>query len=98
MADPLTPPGPDDGLPAQLQVMIVRVLLLEGVTPSDIRVDDPLFGEGLGLDSVDALELAIHIEESFGVKIPDDGTARSAFHSVSSLAAYIRRARTAGGA
>lgn len=114
MADRLTPPGPAEpdavtapasDLPAQpnelhapLKEMIVRVLMLEGVSPADIADDDPLFGEGLGLDSVDALELAIHIEESFGVKIPEDSSARTAFRSVSTLAAYILQARTAGGA
>lgn len=69
--------------------MIVRVLMLEGVAPADIPDDGPLFGGGLGLDSVDALELAIHVEEEFGVKIPDDGRAREAFASVAALAGWI---------
>lgn len=106
MADRMTQPaaaepGASEALPElreQLKALIIRVLLLEGVTPTDITDDGPLFGEGLGLDSVDALELAIHIEETFGVKIPEDGSTRSAFHSVASLAAYIGQARGAGGA
>lgn len=80
-------------LHAEIKEMIVRVLMLEGVTPEDIPNDGPLFGEGLGLDSVDALELAIHIEEQFGVKMPDDAGTREAFRSVDTLAAYIEGAR-----
>lgn len=80
-------------LRGELKEMIVRVLMLEGVTPDDIPDDGPLFGEGLGLDSVDALELAIHIEEQFGVKMPDDPSAREAFRSVATLAAWIEARR-----
>ncbi|MFN7146109.1 MAG: phosphopantetheine-binding protein [Myxococcota bacterium] len=85
-------------LHTQLKEMIVRVLMLEGVTPADIGTEDRLFGaapdrKGLGLDSVDALELAIHIEEEFGVKMPDDARAREAFASVASLATYIEANR-----
>lgn len=80
-----------DDLPARIKEMIVRVLLLEGVTAEDIRTDGPLFGAGLGLDSVDALELAIHVEEEFGVKMPDDERTRGAFASVGALAAFITK-------
>ncbi len=84
--------------------MIVRVLMLEGIEPDEIGDEDRLFGGGsgvgsdaapggLGLDSVDALELAIHIEEEHGVKMPDDARAREAFASVASLARYIRAHR-----
>jgi acyl carrier protein len=76
-------------LHAQLKEMIVRVLMLEGVTPESIGDEDRLFGGGLGLDSVDALELAIHIEEELGVKMPEDERAREAFASVGSLARYV---------
>lgn len=76
-----------------LKEMIVRVLMLEGVSPADITDEGALFGEGLGLDSVDALELAIHIEEEFGVKIPDDPDSRRAFRSVATLAEYVEAHR-----
>lgn len=76
-------------LHTKLKEMIVRVLMLEGVTPGDIGDDDRLFGGGLGLDSVDALELAIHIEEELGVKMPEDERAREAFASVGSIARYV---------
>jgi acyl carrier protein len=82
-------------LHAELKEMIVRVLMLEGVRPEDIGTEDRLFGSGLGLDSVDALELAIHIEEQFGVKMPDDERAREAFASVATLAAWITAHRAA---
>ena len=79
----------DSDLRTQLKRMIVRVLMLEGVDPEGIGDEDALFGSGLGLDSVDALELAIHVESEFGVKIPEDAEARKAFGSVASLAGWI---------
>ena len=80
-------------LHAKLKEMIVRVLMLEGVAPGDIGDDDRLFGGGLGLDSVDALELAIHIEEELGVKMPEDERAREAFASVATIASYVEAHR-----
>ncbi|MES2643196.1 MAG: phosphopantetheine-binding protein [Myxococcota bacterium] len=80
-------------LHAKLKEMIVRVLMLEGVAPGDIGDDDRLFGGGLGLDSVDALELAIHIEEELGVKMPEDERAREAFASVATIATYVEAHR-----
>ena len=82
-----------DNLRTRIKEMIVRVLMLEGVTPADIRDDDTLFGSGLGLDSVDALELAIHVEEEFGVKMPDDERTREAFASVAALSGWIESNR-----
>lgn len=82
----------------RIKQMIVRVLMLEGVSPEDIPDDGPLFGAGLGLDSVDALELAIHVEEEFGVKMPDDAGTRQAFASVNALAAYVAERQSAPGA
>ena len=80
-------------LRADIKKMIVRVLMLEGVEPEGIGDDQALFGAGLGLDSVDALELAIHIESDFGVKIPEDAEAKTAFASVSALATWIEAHR-----
>lgn len=80
---------PDSTLNDRLKHMIVRVLMLEGVSPADITDEGALFGSGLGLDSVDALELTIHIEEEFGVKMPDDESGRKAFASVNALAAFV---------
>jgi acyl carrier protein len=66
-------------------------LALDDVTPEEIETDAPLFVEGLGLDSIDALELALAIHKKFGVKTaPDDERNREIFHSVKSLAEFIR--------
>lgn len=78
----------------QLKELMVTELNLEGKTPSDIDDAGPLFGEGLGLDSLDALQLAMTIEESFGVRIPDGAEARPIFASVDAIVDYIVRAQT----
>jgi len=72
-----------------IKELIVRELNLEGREPSSIEDEAPLFGEGLGLDSLDALQLAMSIEEQFGVRIPEGDEARPIFRSVSSLAEYV---------
>ena len=76
-------------LRSQIKELIVRELNLEGKDPASTGDDAPLFGEGLGLDSLDALQLAMSIEESFGVRIPEGDDARPIFRSVASLAEYI---------
>lgn len=77
----------------QLKELMVTELNLEGKSPSDIDDAGPLFGEGLGLDSLDALQLAMTIEESFGVRIPDGAEARPIFASVNTIVDYIVLAR-----
>jgi acyl carrier protein len=77
----------------QLKELMVTELNLEGKSPSDIDDAAPLFGEGLGLDSLDALQLAMTIEESFGVRIPDGAEARPIFASVDAIVDYIVRAQ-----
>jgi acyl carrier protein len=72
-----------------LKEVIVRELDLEGVRPEDIDEHAPLFGEGLGLDSLDALQLAMAVEERFGVVVPDGDGGKVAFASVNALAEYI---------
>ncbi len=70
--------------------------MLEDVNANDIDVEAPLFGEGLGLDSIDALELAIAIERRFGVKLGEhDEEARAAFASVRALSKYVLQANPA---
>ena len=80
-------------LKERIKTVIIEALMLEELTPADIEDGAPLFGEGLGLDSVDALELAIELERAFGVKIPDDEQSRSIFASVSTLATFIEGAQ-----
>lgn len=75
--------------------LIIDTLNLEGVTVDDIDPAEPLFGEGLGLDSIDALELGVAIQRSFGIKIDTNATdLREHFATVRSLAAYIAACRT----
>lgn len=80
----------------ELKELIVESLMLEDVKPAEIESSAPLFVEGLGLDSIDALELAMAIEKRFGVKFqPDDDRNREIFRSVSSLAQYIAQTQQA---
>jgi len=77
--------------------LIVESLMLEDVVPEQIVDDAPLFGEGLGLDSIDALELAIAIDKRFGVKIEaEDEQNREIFRSVASLTEHIAANKTRG--
>jgi len=82
-------------LTKELKALIVEKLRLEDVTPEDIKDDEPLFGAGLGLDSVDALELAMHVEQKYKIKISDEALAKEAFQSVGSLAAFILKGQNA---
>jgi acyl carrier protein len=82
-------------LKAEIKRLIVSELKLDGRDPSTIDDDAPLFGEGLGLDSLDALQLAISLEEKFGVRIPEGDEARPIFRSVSAIAEYVAAARPA---
>jgi len=79
----------------EIRRLIIDTLNLEGVTVDDIDPTEPLFGEGLGLDSIDALELGVAIQRSFGIKIETNATdLREHFANVRSLAAYIAATRT----
>jgi len=77
-------------LRSELKSLIVSTLNLEGVEPSSIKDDGPLFGAGLGLDSVDALELMVAIEKKYGLKLQAHEADRSAFASVSALAGLVQ--------
>lgn len=72
-----------------LQTLLVEELELPGKKPSDLDPDVPVFGEGLGLDSLDALQIAMSIEERFGVRVPEGKEARPIFQSLRTLAAYV---------
>ncbi len=79
----------------ELKILIVETLSLEEITPSEIETDAPLFVEGLGLDSIDALELAMMLEERYGVTLDDDPDRnREIFASVKSLAAFVSENRS----
>jgi len=73
----------------KLKQLIVTRLKLADMTPEMIETDAPLFGEGLGLDSIDALELVLGLEKEFGVVIPDAEVGRKVFQSVRTMAQYV---------
>ncbi|MBN2382763.1 acyl carrier protein [bacterium] len=72
-----------------LKKLIINRLRLDK-TPDEIDEQQPLFGEGLGLDSIDALELVVGLEEEFSITIPDEDVGKEAFASINALANYIR--------
>ncbi|MCQ4296195.1 phosphopantetheine-binding protein [Pseudomonas stutzeri] len=77
-------------LKLEIKQLIIDALGLEDLGPDDIIADQPLFGEGLGLDSVDALELGLAIQKRFGIKIDADAKdTRKHFANVDSLAAFV---------
>jgi acyl carrier protein len=73
----------------KLKAALVEELKLEDVQPQNIEDDAPLFGEGLGLDSLDAIELVVLVQRNFGLIMQDQEEARRAFASVNALCAYI---------
>jgi acyl carrier protein len=83
-------------LRAELKRLIVGELNLTGRDPQTIEDDAPLFGDGLGLDSLDALQLAMSIQEKLGVHIPEGDEARPIFRSVAAIAGYVARVRGEG--
>ncbi|MFZ2947966.1 MAG: phosphopantetheine-binding protein [Desulfuromonadaceae bacterium] len=82
----------DDVIP-KVKQMIIDSLRIEGMSPDEIETDAPLFGEGLGLDSIDALQLVVAMEKEFGVVVPDAATGTTVFASVRSMAGYIAEHR-----
>jgi acyl carrier protein len=73
----------------KLKQEIITELKLEDITPEDIDADSPLFAEGLGLDSIDALELIVLLEKNYGIKIEDPKDGKKIFYSVRTMADYI---------
>jgi acyl carrier protein len=74
----------------ELKQQIIEVLNLEGMMPEDIDENAPLFGEGLGLDSIDALELIVLMEKNYGIKLEDPKKGKEIFASIKTMAAYIQ--------
>lgn len=74
----------------RIKQALIEELDLRGKTAADIDAAAPLFGEGLGLDSLDALQLAMAIEERFGVAVPEGEEGRGIFASVDAIAAFLR--------
>lgn len=79
----------------QLKQQIIEVLNLEEMTPDEIETDAPLFGDdGLGLDSIDALELIVLLEKSYGIRLANPAEGKAIFTSVRSIAEYVQQHRT----
>ena len=78
-----------DELILKLKKEVIEQLNLEDITPDDINPDSPLFGEGLGLDSIDALELIVLLEKNYGIKIEDPKDGKKILYSIRSMAEYI---------
>lgn len=73
----------------QLKEQIIEALNLEEITPEEIDAEAPLFGDGLGLDSIDALEIILILEKNYGIRLENTAEAKPHFYSVKTLAEYI---------
>jgi acyl carrier protein len=78
-------------LKEKLKVQIIQFLNLTDLTPADIKDDEPLFGDGLGLDSIDSLELIVLLKREYGVNIQDPKEGRKVLVDVNTMAAYIEQ-------
>lgn len=78
----------------QLKEQIIKFLNLISVTPDDIKDDEPLFGEGLGLDSIDSLELIVLLDREYGIKITDPKDGRKVLVDINTMVDYIEKNRT----
>ena len=77
----------------ELKEQLIDVLNLEEMTPDDIDTDAPLFGDGLGLDSIDALEIIVLLEKKYGIKLANAAEGKAIFTSVRSIADYVSKNR-----
>jgi acyl carrier protein len=84
----------NENLAPRVKELIVRRLKLD-IDPTSIQDDAPLFGEGLGLDSIDALELVLGLEQEFGIKVEDEEVGVKAFSSVNALVDFIEQKKIA---
>ena len=76
-----------------LKIQIIEALNLEEITPAEIDNNAPLFGDGLGLDSIDALEIILILEKSYGIRLADPAAAKPIFQSITTLAQFITENR-----
>ena len=83
-----------EALKQELKAKIIEVLNLEDINIADVKDDDALFGGGLGLDSIDALELIVMLDKDYGIKLVDPKEGKNIFQSIETMAAYITANRT----
>ncbi len=83
-----------DALKLELKERIINALNLEDISVEDIQDNDPLFGDGLGLDSIDALELIVLLDKEYGIKLADPKLGKDIFQSVETMAQYVAANRT----
>ena len=84
-----------EDLKVTLKQQIIEALNLQGMKPEDIDDNAPLFGDGLGLDSIDSLEMMVLLERNYGIKIEDAREGRKVLSSVQSMADYIQQHKKA---
>ena len=78
-----------DEIRNRLKVLLVEQLSLEDIKPEDIKNDEILFGDGLGLDSLDAVEIVVLLQRNFGLEVKDMNKGREIFYSIDTLAKYV---------
>ena len=82
----------DNNIEQELKVLIIDTLNLEDIAPEDIISEDPLFNDGLGLDSIDALELGLAIKSKYGITLSQESEeVRKSFYSVKTLSDFIKQ-------
>lgn len=80
-------------LTKELKEEIIEALNLEEMTPEDIDENDALFGDGLGLDSIDALELIVLLDKKYGIKLANPAEGKAIFKSIATIAGYVSKNR-----
>ncbi|MFR9572334.1 MAG: phosphopantetheine-binding protein [Rikenellaceae bacterium] len=78
-----------EALKEEFKLKLIEALNLEDITPEDIDSSEPLFGDGLGLDSIDALEIILILEKSYGIRLENPAAAKEIFFSVDTMVEYI---------
>ena len=81
-------------LKREIKVLLIESTKIPGITPDDIVDDSPLFGEGLGLDSIDSLEIVLALQQKYGVRIDDQNPARFILQSVDTIADFVQKERS----
>jgi acyl carrier protein len=85
----------DNSLKSEIKLLIIKTLNIDDVEPDEVPDEDPLFGEGnvLGLDSIDALEIVMALQEKYGVRIDDKNQSRFILRSITTIAEFVENNR-----